>query len=84
MLRLPIFRGVDMITDPDGLGHEATIVINGQPLNYAESMVVRVAVSSFLMSLGSPAYCVELGVPLADGYRHHLEKVHDYMRKDRG
>lgn len=63
------------ITQIDGITlSEADITINGKPLNFAQSMVVRVAVSSFLMELDDPDYRKGLG-PVADGYEARLQEV---------
>jgi hypothetical protein len=61
-----------MITNSETSWSEATIVINGYQLTFAESMSVRVAVSSFRMSLN--ANRKELGL-IADGYDFHLTAV---------
>lgn len=53
---------------------EPTIVINGIPLTFPESLVIRVAVSSFLMQLSDPDYRKALG-PIAEGYEYHLTAV---------
>jgi hypothetical protein len=53
---------------------EPDIIINGRALTFAECMSVRVAVSSFRMSLTSPVIRSGLG-QLADNYDHHLANV---------
>lgn len=58
---------------------EPDIVINGRALTFAECMAVRVAVSSFRMSLTSPAMRKGLTKALADGYDHHLASVERTM-----
>ena len=53
---------------------EAQIVINGVQLNSAQSMVVRVAVSSMLTELQDPDYRKSLG-EIAAGYEARLTEV---------
>lgn len=60
---------------------EADITINGQTLNFAESMTLRVAISCFLMSLTSEEGRTLLG-PIADGYVVHLGNVQTYLFKN--
>jgi hypothetical protein len=54
---------------------EAEITVEGHALTFAESMVVRVAVSSMRMSLADPGMRRNLGDRLWQGYDHHLQIV---------
>lgn len=69
-----------MPTDKDSGLVEPDIVVNGRALTFAECMSVRVAVSSFRLSLTSKAMRKGLG-ELADNYDHHLARVEDAMRR---
>jgi len=53
---------------------EADITINGAALSFAESMAVRVAISSFRMSL--PHMASALG-PIADNYDRLLRSIEE-------
>lgn len=59
---------------------EPDIIINGEPLNFAESMSVRVAITTFRLWLDSRSTRQNLG-GLADNYDHHLENVERLMRR---
>ena len=59
---------------------EADIVINGTTLGFGASMAVRVAVSSFLMSLSDPDARATLG-PIGDGYHDRLREVEGLIFK---
>lgn len=63
-----------MIRDPETGWREATIVINGRQLSFAESMSLRVAVTSFRMTLSEPSYREGLG-PVAEGYDACLSRI---------
>jgi hypothetical protein len=52
---------------------EAEVVINGQSLTFAESMALRVAVSSYRMFLAANG--TELGVNLTEGYDRQLMSI---------
>lgn len=68
-----------MPTDRESLLIEPDIIVNGRALTFAECMAVRVAVSSFRMSLTSGTLRAGLGAGLADGYDHHLAEVERTM-----
>lgn len=70
-----------MIRDEHTGWSEAEIIINGQPLNFAESMSVRVAVTSYLMFVSNNKTADELGT-VARGYRSALISVFEKMRRD--
>ena len=57
---------------------EATIIINGQTLTFAESLTLRVAVSTFHMSLTSKEGRHLLG-PIGDNYLGHCERLHELI-----
>lgn len=68
--------------EPTGLV-EPDIIINGRALTFAECMAVRVAVSSFRLSLTDRDMRAGIGEPLAGNYDHHLARVEQTMlRKD--
>ena len=58
---------------------EATVLIDGHELTVAQAMSVRVAVSSFRIQLGDPAFRAGLGPTLADNYDAHLATVEDLL-----
>jgi len=58
---------------------EATIVINGRTLTFAESMTLRVAISNFLLMLGDQEFRNALG-PIGEHYDHHLTQIEQYLR----
>lgn len=64
----------------DGM-YEADITINGRRLTFAESMVVRCAVTSMRMSMNAPAARKAIGIRLADGYDYYLDRVEDLIVK---
>lgn len=59
---------------------EANIRVSGEDLNFGQSMAVRVAVSSFLMSMSDPETRANLGV-IADGYHDRLKEVEGLIFK---
>ena len=59
---------------------EANIRVNGVGLSFGQSMAVRVAVSSFLMSLSEPDVRSSLGA-IADGYHDRLREVEGLIFK---
>lgn len=58
---------------------EADVTINGTALTFAQSMSLRVAVSSFRMSLSDPELAGMLGLHLASNYDHHLAQIEALM-----
>ena len=60
---------------------EAKIVINGQELNLAQSMCLRVAVTSFHADLGQPNALGddEVGQSIAKGSRERCEEILDLI-----
>ncbi len=62
---------------------EAHIVINGTTLNEAQSMTVRVAVSSMRMELSDPEQCAKLG-PIAEGYKNRLSELEEILLSHQG
>jgi hypothetical protein len=54
---------------------EADIVISGDRLSGGQSLAVRVAVESFLMTLSDPDFRAGLGEPLATNYVDRLIEV---------
>jgi hypothetical protein len=60
---------------------EADITVNGQTLNFAESMAVRVAISTFRMTLADRAIRHGLGERLSANYDRHLANVERLMRE---
>ena len=62
------------MTDPEHGLTEADVTINGQALSFAESMVLRCAVSEMRMGMNAPAAKQALG-QLADHYDYHLRKI---------
>ena len=64
-----------MITNEESGWTEAAVVINGRQLSFAESMTLRVAVSSMRISLQSDVMRQGLGEGLADGYDVHLRRI---------
>lgn len=57
---------------------EADIVINGVRLTFAQSMAVRVAVTSFLVDLDEPERMADLG-DVGPLYRARLGEVQDII-----
>lgn len=53
---------------------EATIVINGQRLDSAQSATLRVAVTSFRMEVADPKTAHLLG-PIAGAYKARLDEI---------
>lgn len=68
-----------MPTDKESGWTEPDITINGRTLTFAECMCVRVAVSSFRLSLSSQSMRQGIGSDLADGYDRHLVNVEHTM-----
>jgi hypothetical protein len=60
---------------------EATIIINGVTLNHAQSMSVRVTVTSFLWDLHDPEHRKALG-KIGDAYQARLREVEQIIVKD--
>lgn len=56
---------------------EASIVVNGIALDYAQSLTLRAAVSSYLMELQDPDALGtdELGRAITAGYKARLEEI---------
>lgn len=69
-----------MPTDKESGMVEPDIIVNGRALAFAECMSVRVAVSSFRLSLTSQTMREGLGT-LATNYDHHLARVEASMRE---
>lgn len=67
-----------MPTDKESGWVEPDIIVNGRALTFAECMAVRVAVTSFRLSLTSASMRAGLG-PLANNYDHHLASVERTM-----
>ena len=59
---------------------EATIVVNGQTLNFAEALTVRVALENYAMWLSNDDTREMLG-PIGDGYTRAIDST---MRKIHG
>lgn len=60
---------------PDGgKEEEADITINGEALTFAQSMTVRMAVSTFLLHLRDEDFAKSLG-RVGDNYRDRLREV---------
>ena len=68
-----------MPTDKETGWVEPDIIVNGRALTFAECMVLRVAVSSFRMSLSAPSIRSGLGEPLAENYDRYLAHVEMVM-----
>lgn len=66
-----------MIKNKETGWSEATIVVNGHELSFAESMTVRVALESYAMWLHSNRE--ELGAGLAGGYIGAIDGVRRKM-----
>ena len=64
-----------MICDDATGWTEPTILVNGHTLSFAQAMSVRVAVSSFRLQLGDPAFQAGVGKHLARNYDAHLNAV---------
>lgn len=61
---------------------EADIVINGQKINFAQSMTIRVALGSFYdylkeNGLGNNS----IGISIAEGYKKCIEELFDIIIK---
>ena len=63
---------------------EAIISVNGIRLSDGQSMALRVAVESFVMTLSSDGLGDDqMGKLLADGYMSRLEEIRDYFHRNR-
>jgi len=69
----------DMILDRETGWVEAEVTINGVTLTFAESMTLRVAVTSFLMQVSNPETAALLG-PVSVGYRDQLMNIERKIR----
>jgi hypothetical protein len=58
---------------------EPNITVNGRALSFAESMTVRVALSSFRISLSDAAMRQGIGERLATNYDTHASRVEQLM-----
>lgn len=69
--------------DPETGWTEADITINGAVLSFGQSMALRVAVSSFLMSLSEPDALGddEPGRGIAKGYKARMIEVVNMLHK---
>lgn len=67
-----------MIRDHETGWIEASVTINGTTLSFAEAMSLRVAVSSFRIQLGDPAFRAGLG-SIAANYDAHLARVEQLL-----
>lgn len=65
-----------MIKDETTGWVEATIVINGKQLSFAEAMTVRVAVNMFQMQLSDDDFKSSMGA-VGAGYSQNLQSVFD-------
>lgn len=72
-----------MIKNNETGWNEATIVVNGRELTFAESMSVRVAVGHFRMWLNNADTRAAVGVALTEGYNFHLRSVEEQMLFDK-
>ena len=63
---------------------EPDVTINGHALSFGQAMALRVAVSSFLMSLSEPDALGddEAGRGIAAGYRQRLIEIAKLMHKN--
>ena len=68
-----------MPIDKDSGWVEPDIIVNGRALSFAECMCVRVAISSFRISLTAEQMRDGLGHKMADGYDFHLASVERTM-----
>lgn len=69
--------------DKDTGWTEADITINGQPLTFAESMALRVAVSSYRMFVREPGNAMDIGDRLARAYDERLASVEAKIMEQR-
>lgn len=72
-----------MPIDSDSGWVEPDIIVNGRALTFAECMSVRVAISSFRMTLTSGSFRDGVGPALASNYDHHLATVELTMLRGR-
>jgi hypothetical protein len=56
---------------------EPEITINGQTLNFAQAMTVRVAIESFAMSIAAMSAREREGI--FDGYRARIDEIREYI-----
>jgi len=62
---------------------EANIIINGVELTFAQSMTVRVAMNSFVLTLKSDGFGRdELGIAIRDNYLRNSAEVLKLIHKD--
>lgn len=66
--------------DKDSGWVEADVTINGHELSFAESMVLRVAVSSMRMYASNLENAKGLGMELATNYDVHLGNIEAYLQ----
>lgn len=59
--------------------YEADVTINGERLTFAQSMTLRVAIGSFLMSLGDHEMRKALGPELARGYEARANEINVHI-----
>lgn len=62
------------------MAKEATITVGDTRLNEAQSMAIRVAVSSMLMELAEPEHMQSLG-EIGPLYQAHLSEVQEVILK---
>lgn len=67
----------------DGTLAEADVMVNGIELNFAQSMTLRVALSSFLMCCNA-VELGEIGPLYAARCREILELIHGYTKRQKG
>lgn len=63
---------------------EADVVVNGESLDFAQSMTLRVAVSSFLMSCQATPELGAIGPIYVARCREILEIIHGDIKRQRG
>ena len=68
-----------MPTDEESGWVEPDILVNGRALTFAECMAVRVAISSFRLSLTAQSFREGLGDAMVRGYDRHLARVEQTM-----
>lgn len=73
---------MDHPTDPKI--KEATVIIGGHHLTFQESMTLRVAMNSFLMSLDEENVLGDddHGKTMAAGYRLHARQILNYIHQE--
>lgn len=60
---------------------EATVTINGRTLTSAESMTLRVAITSFRISLSASGTATELG-DIGVNYDRHARSIEDMLLQE--